>query len=521
MSYCNFCEGGLSNIALTLGGNWNGVDSRLDLNAWDTSPYLKESSVSLDPARVNHQIWTALNRKGECIRRPSPTESGNLFLVDVASPSDTPTASPTISSPPTKSPTYFPDPPEDGRHWVRPDTHCMEETNCASAVGIMFDLQLDMTQPTSDGILVESILFEHLHRKQNQTVDVYTTEGSYVGKERDASQWAKIASLTISGGPQSHTQLVLDRPIRLAPGNGQGFYLVAREGNNFFLVGKQANATQVQSADANGASVQGGAVVFGVFNFVMRGFTPSTQVGYTMFTTHPSSSPTYDPLLIDQAPNFVNLTADFKINSTDLPPTLSPSHHPTISSFPSISPTMNLGPFSIQPDHLCESDCFVAPGFMFSVKNKGRSSRGNVVITGVSFEHIAPKQSRIVELYRTVSGSYTGKEQDPAQWIKIASIKAPRLKFHYEEFVLDNPIILPKGETVGFYIKAEEKILVVSKNKRQNGTPSQDGNVNLHCGSAIMNDRNPYMGYSWNGLLSYSTTTLEPTSEPTTAPDYW
>ena len=87
--------------------------------------------------------------------------------------------------------------------------------------------------------------------------------------------------------------------------------------------------------------------------------------------------------------------------------------------------------------------------------------------------------------------------------------------------MLDNPIILPKGETVGFYIKAEEKILVVSKNKRQNGTPSQDGNVNLHCGSAIMNDRNPYMGYSWNGLLSYSTTTLEPTSEPTTAPDYW
>ena len=65
MSYCNFCAGGLSNVALTLGGIWNGIGDKSDIANWSPNPNLSLSSVT--PERVSHHVWNILAKKGEVI----------------------------------------------------------------------------------------------------------------------------------------------------------------------------------------------------------------------------------------------------------------------------------------------------------------------------------------------------------------------------------------------------------------------------------------------------------------------
>ncbi|KAL7527967.1 hypothetical protein ACHAXR_004386, partial [Thalassiosira sp. AJA248-18] len=499
MSYCNFCQGGFSNVALTLGGSWNGEGSRLDINAWNTNPGLAVSSVSEDPERVNHYIWTALSAKGECIRSArtvSPSKSPTAYPTQDDLPTPTsdpllsptqdpltdpltftqvllsipttsyPTATPTTSSP-SKSPTFFPEPPQDGRHWVHPETHCMLDMSCLSSGGIMFDLELT-EEPSSYGIIVESMLFEHL--QQNQTVDLYTVEGSYEDREQLGDQWSKVATVSVNE-TNAYTEFVLDTPIIISPGNKQGFYLVTSDRRSFFLVGTAATTNYSSSStDVNGVSFQGGSVVFDMFGVSVAGYHPTVQAGYTMVlppsaqpTVPPTQPPSQSPTVltsrmslfglvcvlktIGKSDNITNgasntatdcksdtVTISASITDTDA---VSDCKSDTITNGVSITDTdaisnseytkLDQGPFTITPDHLCTKDCFVAPGFMLDITNKNQSTTANsdIIITGLSFEHIAPKKHRIVDLYRT-AGSYTGREQDPEKWIKIASLKAPR-----------------------------------------------------------------------------------------------
>jgi len=98
MSYCNFCDGGLSNIAMSLGGVWNEVGPRGSLSSWIPAPELV-GSLNTNPKRVSHKIWNTLNSKGECILPPPPT----------APPTNAPTGKPTTAAP-TTSPTPLPTP---------------------------------------------------------------------------------------------------------------------------------------------------------------------------------------------------------------------------------------------------------------------------------------------------------------------------------------------------------------------------------------------------------------------------
>eukprot|EP00581_Thalassiosira_minuscula_P008174 CAMPEP_0183710894 /NCGR_PEP_ID=MMETSP0737-20130205/6515_1 /TAXON_ID=385413 /ORGANISM="Thalassiosira miniscula, Strain CCMP1093" /LENGTH=1000 /DNA_ID=CAMNT_0025939263 /DNA_START=179 /DNA_END=3181 /DNA_ORIENTATION=+ len=562
MSYCNFCDGGLDNIALTLGGVWNGAGPRHDINSWDANPYMaKGTTISTDPKRVSHQIWTSLSKKGECIRRqPGLADIGSSSLIDMANPtlipsthpittptltpsivptngptrtptsnpttkptniptlnpSTTPTQSPTTN--PTKSPTFFPDLPEDGLVWFQPERHCMEERNCFAAPGIMFDLSLNEEQ-FSNGVLVESMQFEHAHF--NATADLYTIEGSHLGREQFSDQWQKVATVGVEEA-NSHTKIELDTPITIFPGGKQGFYLATPNVVSLFLVGM---GPSVSSADSNGVSLEGGSVVFDMFLFNFMGYSPTVQVGYVMAdapTMNPTtSSPTVSPTT---TPTLHPTTSSPTLSPSD-PPTMhpvtssptstsNPSGGPTASlttSSPTLSPSIADGPFSIGPEYLCVNDCFVAPGYMFSVQNINLNDSRHITITGISFEHIEPNLNRTVELY---SGS---PEQDYRQWQKIESLEVPKMQFHLEEFVLHTPIVLSKGEKVGFYLRARESIVLVGKNDngsfdRNGESSSGDGNAQLFYGNAVMNGRSGaavFEGYSWNGEVTYSTNTLE------------
>jgi len=66
---------------------------------------------------------------------------------------------------------------------------------------------------------------------------------------------------------------------------------------------------------------------------------------------------------------------------------------------------------------------------------------------------------------------------------------------------------------ISLYLKAQTNILLVGKNKKQNAKPPDDGKVQLDCGSAIMNESFDIEGYSWNGAITISITTLKPMQE--------
>lgn len=353
----------------------------------------------------------------------------------------------------------------------------MQEMNCAASQGVMFDLEL-AEEPFSHGAVVEAMQFEHIHR--NETVELYTTDKTYVGREQLKRKWDKVATVNVDGG-NSYTDLVLDTPVFIPPGRKQGFYLVSSSEEAFFLVGKTGlfssdNETGLNPSsaliDENGVSVNEGSVLFDMYGQNDVGYLPVVQAGYTMAQ----------------------------------PPTMQPT-----TQAPTLSPTVYHGPFSISPESVCDDDCLVAPGFMLDVTNSAQASHEEISITGISFEHLAPVKKRIVHLYRTINGSYSGKEHESDEWIKIASVKAPKKDYNLEEIVLNTPITLSKDETVGFYLMTEEKILMVGENKamqgagRLNKQPSTDGRVKLVCGDVNDGFQAANKGYSWKGAVTYST----------------
>ena len=367
----------------------------------------------------------------------------------------------------------------------------------------MFDLEVFNGSYASD-VLIESLRFEHMI--SNQTVELYATNnGSYAGKEQLDDQWSKVASLDIEG-VHAQSELVLGAPIPMPPGSKRGFYLATVDAKDSISVG-QGRTTSFGSGRL---AIRGGRATFNSSGINATGFYPVVQAGYSanlpsmnhliakssVFVS-PTQSPSSSP---SQAPTTHPSVSPS--SSPSLGPSASPTKRPSLD--PSTSPTVtDNGPFLLAAESTCDKDCLGVPGYMFSVKAR---KKGDVTVTGVRFEHSAPKQHRQVELYRTVSGSFSGKEQTPEAWVKVATMTVPRQR-QIDELLLDVPITLSRGEAVGFYLKTEEPILQVDKNGRQR---AQDGRLQLNCGSAITDGGfgASLEGYSWKGAVTYSTVPL-------------
>ena len=200
----------------------------------------------------------------------------------------------------------------------------------------------------------------------------------------------------------------------------------------------------------------------------MNGFYPNTQVGFVMVNP-PTMSPTTDVPSIS--------------------PSLEPSVRPTTAS-----PTpMNLGPFAIGQNEECSGDeCDAVAGYMLDITNEAKKK---MKVLSVSFQHMEPKNHRSAELFCSI-GSHLGKEKDPSSWTKCGNTKIPRRDKVYTEFLLDTPIRLNYGETVGFYVKTVEPILVVKRDKERH--EKHDGKAGLFYGSAVKNE---VMGTIEDGVI--------------------
>ena len=417
---------------MTFGGMWNGVGPKFDINSWVVSPQLVPSSVSKNAQRISHRIWNSLTTKGTCIARVPSTQP--------------PTSKPTMDR------TFFSATAEDGRIWYQPNRRCMETSTCATAPGVMFDMVFQ-EQSHWDGVLVESLQFEHIPR--NITVDVFTMEGSSRDGDQASRPWTKVGSITVNPR-NSISKVDLNSPVSISSGNKRGFYLTNRNTDSFFLVGP-SDSSALPSYDSNGVAMQNGAVRFGAFGVKVPGYNPDVQAGYSML----------------------------------LPPTRTEK---TLQS---------MDTYTLGPDYLCKDDCFAAPGFMFNVRNTNAAA-SEIIITRISFEHLAPQQQRAVDLYRIIGSSYSGNVQNPSKWVKIATTHVPQMNFNTMEFMLPTPITLIRGEIVAFYIKTEENVLLVRQKREDENLTAN--NVQLLYGSSIMNSSFgiPVSGYSWNGAVTFT-----------------
>ena len=355
--------------------------------------------------------------------------------------------------------------------------HCKGEENCATAPGYMFDLALSgYFESSRYGILIESLQFEHMNR--NATVDLYTIDGSYhaasanqtnVSEEysrsyRSSEEWRKVATVTVNAS-HSFSQVELETPIMMTPGSTQGFYFATRGSNNFFVVGHGEN---VSSTDVNGVTFKDASVVFNNFGVEVNGFYPNTQVGFVMVNP-PTMSPTTDV------------------------PSISPSFEPSVRPTTASPTPMNLGPFAIGQNEECSGDeCDAVAGYMLDITNEAKKK---MKVLSVSFQHMEPKNHRSAELFCSI-GSHLGKEKDPSSWTKCGNTKIPRRDRVYTEFLLDTPIRLSYGETVGFYVKTVEPILVVKRDKEKH--EKHDGKAGLFYGSAVKNE---VMGTIEDGVI--------------------
>ena len=68
MSYCHNCIGGVSNVAYTFGGTFEG-GNRHDINSWKNSELV--GSISYEPRRVPLKMWEHVSSRGTCV---SPTD---------------------------------------------------------------------------------------------------------------------------------------------------------------------------------------------------------------------------------------------------------------------------------------------------------------------------------------------------------------------------------------------------------------------------------------------------------------
>lgn len=287
MSYCNFCIGGLSNIAFTLGGEWEGEQPRSELETWQDN-HLIVGDVSKEPRRVSHTIWQRLASKGECVAPPlersetqgcnehSDCDDVNECTVDVCE-SNVCIILETMQNCCGNGMCELGERDscvlDCGPFTIKPESFCED---CFELDGFMFDVGLD--NQADRRVFISSVRFMHsAPANETATVDLYITEeGTYKDKV-EPTQWEKIASSNVSTTDKSDfAEIQLDSYILLDSGSRRGFYLAASENIILFEEGVYS------STNDQGVELYSSRAVSGLFGDGIDGFSLSIEIHYLL-----------------------------------------------------------------------------------------------------------------------------------------------------------------------------------------------------------------------------------------------
>ncbi|KAL7518100.1 hypothetical protein ACHAWX_002956 [Stephanocyclus meneghinianus] len=298
MSYCNFCDGGLSNIALTLGGEWRGLDPRHELTTWENNPAI-EGDISNDPRRVPHLIWETLSSKGDCVVPPVQLnkvqgcnkdidcDDFNECTTDVCHENFcavSESASNCCGNGLCELGERDDNCTDCGPFHIAPAKYCEE---CFALDGFMFEVRL--SKDAENDIFISSISFMHAALKDaDATVALYSTiEGSYLGKENSNSGWKYLSRTDLPSGKSSDfVEIAIYPPISLSVGSKKAFYLFASE--SFILFGQGVYTIE----NNHGVELFSSRAVTGLFGDGIDGFSLSCSVSYVLNDVKITAGPT-------------------------------------------------------------------------------------------------------------------------------------------------------------------------------------------------------------------------------------
>lgn len=321
-SYCNFCDGGLSNIALTLGGEWEGFEPRNELGTWGNSPFI-EGDVSYDPRRVSHRIWETLSLKSPtCVAPPvqlneiqgcnhdSHCDDGNECSIDACRDNFcmvTELLSNCCGNNICEQGELETNCGDCGPFYIEPENYCEE---CFAMDGFMFEVRLK--DDALRDIFINSISFMHTtpSGEDDVTIALYSTlDGSYAGKEVSNSGWRLLSTIVISNDNRSDsTDITVNPPLRLNAGLTKAFYLSASE--DVILFGQGAYSLQ----NDHGVELFSSRAVSGLFGEGIEGFSLSCSIEYVLSDSLSTPSPTTPPTT--QPTESMNAEAEKKSKGT-------------------------------------------------------------------------------------------------------------------------------------------------------------------------------------------------------------
>jgi len=295
--------------------------------------------------------------------------------------------------------------------------------------------------------------------------------------------WTLVGSINITqDGTNSSVIDFSDDAISISPGSRRGFYLATSDPGsrddeespppNIFVLG----IGSFERSDRNGLMLSGGLVVFDKFGLSIPGYHFFIGVGYSY-----SSLPQGGDAIYQNSPS------------------TAPSAH-----YPSEAPSAPLlgELFQLEASEHCITNCTLAQGYMFSVRN-GRKATAPIIVTSIHFEHSSPLEGSDVELYKTVDGSHVGKE-NLDDWVKISSVTIPHNGTGSNASLeLEYPIRVPIDDRVGFYIKTTDNIILLGLHHIDSKSSPDTNKVKLAIGSAVFDNSTSTGGYSWNGGITY------------------
>ena len=284
----------MSNIALTLGGMWDGNEPRTDISNWRTHPDIT-GSVSRDPRRVSHTIYESLSRK-ECVEPPprvvrtagcnddGDCDDGNACTVEACNGSYVCAISEVLDgccgNRVCESGEADGCPADCGPFGIKPGRPVCDGDGCHHLDGFMIDVALGDEAERRVTMTSVSVGYKSPVENYVARVEVYATkEGSYRGKETSPPAWTLIASAEVDARKAKESgvaRLRLEDPIPLEIGSWRGLYVTASE--RILTFGEGAYHID----NWHGVGLYSSRAVAGLFGAGIDGFSLDCEVGYVV-----------------------------------------------------------------------------------------------------------------------------------------------------------------------------------------------------------------------------------------------
>ncbi|KAL7456483.1 hypothetical protein ACHAWC_007979 [Mediolabrus comicus] len=299
MSYCNFCSGGVTNIAFTYGGIWNGMTPRSDIGHWRNHPDIAGlGTVSVEPRRVSHTIWNVLSTKSNGCVEPQPSQSGavqgcndngdcndgNMCTIDVCGSNNVCVISKTLDdccgNGVCEQGEISAGCIDCGPFIIKPSTPC---DSCHALDGFL--LKVGVNKSASRAISLTSISVQHkVPEEFRSSVEVFrarSLDAADNGEEETEHTallwpyWQRVATATVPDN-EGMMEITLSPPIAINVGESVELYIAAAEEILQFGVG----AYSVEND--HGVQLHSSHAVSGKFGTALESFSLHCEVKYVV-----------------------------------------------------------------------------------------------------------------------------------------------------------------------------------------------------------------------------------------------